>query len=151
MKFGGIEMPVYQGWDADGRHIVRERFEVTGVLDDGRVFEIAVDVDFVFDGASIPRWLWRVCGHPLSIPRVAAALAHDWLYAAQVCDRELADDIYRAICRQVGIGGFAAGVEYYALRWFGGSAWKEKTENDMKFARMRGRMYLEGERMEVAA
>ncbi len=32
------------------------------------------------DGASIPRFLWRVCGHPLESPRLYAALLHDWIY-----------------------------------------------------------------------
>ena len=32
------------------------------------------------DGASIPRFLWRVCGHPLEAPRLYAALLHDWIY-----------------------------------------------------------------------
>ena len=32
------------------------------------------------DGASIPRFLWRICGHPYQVPRAYAALLHDWLY-----------------------------------------------------------------------
>lgn len=49
---------------------------------------------FVTDGASIPRFLWRVCGHPFSPYAVAPALAHDALYRSRLlpraeCDREL--------------------------------------------------------------
>lgn len=145
MKFGGIVMPIYQGFDKDGRHIVRELFQVDGVLEDGRVFEIMVAAGFIFDGASIPRALWRLCGHPMSVPRVAAALAHDWLYSAHVCDRAVADEIYRVLCKRVGISGFCAGTEYYTLRHFGGSAWKSHGENDEAFARARGMLVLEGE------
>ena len=147
MKFGGIEMPVYQGYDSDDRHITRALFQVDGVLGDGRVFEIMVAEGFIFDGASIPRALWRLCGHPMSVPRVAAALAHDWLYAAHVCDRAVADEIYRILCKRVGISGFCAGTEYYTLRLFGGSAWKSHGEEDQNAARKCGMLVLEGEIM----
>ena len=147
MTFGGVEMPVYQGFDSKDRHIVRSQFTVDGILPDGRVFEITVAGGFIFDGASIPRALWRVCGQPMSVPRVAAALIHDWLYSAHVCDRETADQIYRAICRRVGLGAFSVGVEYYTLRIFGRFAWKSHGVNDEKFARARGAMVLEGEVM----
>lgn len=147
MKFGGVKMPVYQGFDETGRHCVVAHFAVDGILDDGRVFEIVVKPGFLFDGASIPRALWRLCGHPMEVPRVAAALAHDWLYSAHVCDRKIADQIYRVLCKKLGISGFAAGTEYYTLRLFGGSAWKSHDANDEAFARSRGRLILEGEYM----
>lgn len=150
MKFGGIEMPIVQGHDKkDGvdLYALRSNFHVTGVLPDGRVFEVWVREGFVFDGASIPRALWRLCGHPMSVPRVAAALAHDWLYAAHVCDRAVADEIYRILCKRVGISGFCAGTEYYTLRLFGGSAWKSHGEEDQNAARKCGMLVLEGEIM----
>jgi hypothetical protein len=145
MKFGGIEMPVYQGYDEDGRHVTKALFQVEGRLDDGREFSLMISAGFIFDGASIPRVLWRVCGHPLSVPRVAAALAHDWLYRAHVCDRKLADEIYRTICRQVGIGGFCAGTEHYTLRMFGKGAWKSWKAYDQIEAREYGLFILNGE------
>ena len=45
-----------------------------------RGFEFTVPAGTRTDGASIPRFLWRVCGHPLQAPRVYAATLHDWLY-----------------------------------------------------------------------
>lgn len=86
-------------------------------------FDFVIPADTTTDGASIPRLLWRVCGHPLQAPRVYAALAHDWLYrnAWRIgITRKEADRIYRALLRHFGVGAFAAGVEYYALRMFGG-------------------------------
>lgn len=74
------------------------------------------------DGASIPRFLWRVCGHPLQAPRVYAALAHDWLYRHGWrigITRKEADRVYRALLRHFGISAWRAAVEYRALRWFG--------------------------------
>jgi len=90
------------------------------------------------DGASIPRFLWRLCGHPLQAPRVYAALLHDWLYggdgpedaseaSAWPCDltRKEADECYRALLRHFGVPAWAATIEYYALRLAGGSHYKK--------------------------
>lgn len=85
------------------------------------------------DGASIPRFLWRVCGHPLMAPRVYAAMLHDWLYegvdptvdmgGAHPSDisRKEADQCYWALLRHFGVAAWRAKIEYYALRLFGGS------------------------------
>ena len=78
------------------------------------------------DGASIPRFLWRVCGHPLQAPRVYAATLHDWLYggAELGITRKEADRCYYALCRHFGIPWWKAKTEYYALRWFGASHYR---------------------------
>ncbi len=84
------------------------------------------------DGASIPRFLWRVCGHPLEAPRVYAAMLHDWLYSGVDPDkprgarpseisRKDADLCYYFLLRHFGVSRFKAMVEYIALRLFGGS------------------------------
>ena len=118
-----ISMPIYQGV-AGSRHVLAADWRVWGDLPDGRRFWITVRRGFVFDGASIPRLLWRLCGHPLEVPRIAAALAHDWLYASHVCDRQTADMIFRELCRRVGIGCLRRGVEYRVLRLCGDIAWR---------------------------
>lgn len=73
------------------------------------------------DGASIPRCLWRICGHPLQVPRVYAALVHDWLYGSAFADvpREKADEIYRELQIAFGIPAWKAWTEWAALRLFG--------------------------------
>ena len=79
------------------------------------------------DGASIPRALWRVCGHPLACPRVYAALLHDWIYGGGGRDecptRADADAVYRDLLIELGWGRVRARIEYVALRIFGGSHW----------------------------
>ena len=84
--------------------------------------DIVIPAGATTDGASIPRFLWRVCGHPLQSPRVYAALAHDWLYRNGWrfgITRKEADRIYRALLRHFGVSAWRAAVEYRALRWFG--------------------------------
>jgi len=140
----GVRMPVYRGDAATGRHVVAVSWRVDGVLPDGRVFIVRVAVGFAFDGCSIPRALWRICGHPMEVPRVAAALAHDWLYAAHVCDRATADAVYAAICRAVGMGSVRTWIEHKALRLCGASAWKSHGAADQEFARAHGVLVLDG-------
>ena len=141
--FGDVRMPHYHGVKGSV-HAVDGGWSVDGILPDGRVFEIVVGDGFTFDGCSTPRFLWRVTGHPLEVPRVAAALAHDWVYAAQLTSRKTADQIYREICRQVGMSRVRAFAEYLALRAFGWLAWNEKDEAGMVFARSRGEIWIEG-------
>ena len=90
--YGDVAMPIVHGVEGSTVALVAD-WSVSGFLPDGRVFRIRVRNGFVYDGASIPRLLWRLCGHPLEAPRIAAALAHDWLYSSHVCDRETADAI----------------------------------------------------------
>ena len=79
------------------------------------------------DGASIPRMLWRLCGHPLAYPRVYAALLHDWIYGGGGRDecptRADADTVYRDLLFDLGWGRVRSCIEYAALRIFGGSHW----------------------------
>lgn len=140
----GVMMPDYHGDAATGQHVVSVDWEVSGVLSDGRVFAVSVRVGFKFDGCSVPRFLWWLCGHPMEVPRVAAALAHDWLYAAHVCDRETADMIFKAICRMVGLSALRYNTEYWTLRVAGGAAWKSHGAADQEFARAHGVLVLDG-------
>lgn len=141
--FGDVRMPNYHGVNGSV-HAVDGGWSVAGVLPDGRVYEIVVGDGFTFDGCSTPRFLWRITGHPLEVPRVAAALAHDWAYLSQLTSRKTADRIYRDICRQVGMSRVRAFAEYLALRVFGWLAWDEKDEEGMVFARTHGAIWVEG-------
>ena len=98
---------------------------------------------FTFDGASIPRVLWRLCGTPMDAPRVVAALAHDWLYAAHKTTREAADFVYYDLMRAVGIPRWKCLLELTALRWCGGKAWKSHDWEDEDFARAHGALGIQ--------
>jgi len=116
-------------------------------IDDVCGFRFTVPAGTRTDGASIPRFLWRICGHPLQVPRVYAALLHDWLYgdfeltapaihdsryygSALPCDltRKDADECYRALSRHFGIPWWKANIEYYALRLFGAAHYRKETD-----------------------
>ena len=138
LKYGGVEMPIYQGVYGNTHVLAADwsiEIDVAGLR-----ARITVRKGFVFDGASVPRALWWLCGNPFEVPRVAASLAHDWLYAAHVTDRETADKIFREICRMVGVNYFRRNVEYLALRPFGDKAWYSHGPVDVTFARSHGSM-----------
>lgn len=121
--------PVY---DKDGKPV----WQKEATLMQQWTFEIrghwfSIPTGFQTDGASIPRLLWRVCGHPLAVPRVYAALMHDWLYrngygCPQDIDRAEADACYRDFLIAIGWGTIKSYTEYYSLRLFGGSNWKDR-------------------------
>lgn len=141
--YGEIQMPHYQGVYGSTSRVTRD-WTISFALPDGQVV-ITVKANFIFDGASIPRALWRVCGHPLETPRIAAALAHDWLYAAHVCERDEADLIYREILRAVGVAGWRRWIEWSTLRVAGGIAWRSHADGvALDLARKRGELQFDG-------
>ena len=95
------------------------------LLEDFRIhlwdMDITVPKYFITDGASIPRFLWRVCGTPMDVPRLYAAIVHDYLYAEKLVSRKEADQIYRDFQIELGVSKWKAYTEYYALRLFGAS------------------------------
>ena len=100
-------------------------------IDDVYGLRLTIDAGFSTDGASIPRFLWRVCGHPLEAPRVYAATLHDYLYRngwELGVSRETADECYYALLRHFGVASWRATTEYYALRWFGASNYRKGTD-----------------------
>ena len=119
-----IRLPVWGETDA----VLMEDWHIEDVAN----FSFTVPANTTTDGASIPRFLWRICGHPLEAPRVYAAMLHDWLYAGVDPDtpcgakpsditRKEADLCYYFLLRHFGVSRFKAMVEYIALRLFGGS------------------------------
>lgn len=138
----GIAMPDYHGTgneDNENEKEVSKNWRVE-IKVDNFVYIIDVFAGFKWDGASIPRALWRLCGHPFTCPREAAALAHDWLYASHAVDRETADKIYRELQKVLGINIISRNIEYYTLRWFGGFAWRAKSVTEIHDANYFGNM-----------
>ena len=55
---------------------------------------ILVPKGFESDGCSMPRFFWRVFGHPFDMQYLREAILHDWLYKTQQFDRKTADLIF---------------------------------------------------------
>lgn len=129
MKVVILDLPKIQpGEDGGEFWVLVEDFHV---LVDGMMF--TVPAGFKTDGASIPRFLWRLCGHPLETRRFPIAVLHDWLYEVdQGLTRQQVDEIYRDGLVSLDFSKWAANAEYYAIRLFGGSRWMTSTETPTK-------------------
>ena len=141
--YGEIPMPQVTPAAVKGTWRLLAPYNVS-VACGGKRYSFCIQAGFEFDGASIPRGLWRLCGHPLEAPRIAAALVHDWLYRAQVTERGVADDIFNAVCKAVGMSAWRTGPEWAALRACGWAAWNGNHEwNKIAAARELGVMNIE--------
>jgi len=83
-----------------------------------------VPAGYCTDFASVPRWLWW-----LFPPRGRwnrAAIVHDYLYERHV-DRFVADAMFRAGMKDLGVPWLPRLAMYYAVRLFGGftSSWRK--------------------------
>jgi len=92
------------------------------------------------DGASIPRFFWRVIGHPMMLPYVKAAVIHDagymdkleWSYkedgewVAEAHTRKEIDELFLALMKALGISWWRRTMMYQAVRWFGGKHWTKR-------------------------
>jgi hypothetical protein len=74
-------IPIY---DSDQEFYLRNDYFLcfTFIDEDGVVHKVEIFIPalFIFDGASIPRFFWRVVGFPLSPRFIVAALIHDALF-----------------------------------------------------------------------
>ena len=90
-----------------------------------------VPVGFIFDGASVPKFLTNIL--PRSGARYDRAVClHDWLYASHLADRKTADDLFLEAMRSDGVGKIKSWVMYRAVRVFGHKAYQKISDKDAK-------------------
>lgn len=88
-------------------------------------YGITVKEGFITDGVSIPRILWRICGHPLQGRLLAPAIVHDALYQSEALDRRDCDRIFHALLLANGVNKVKARVLYWGVRMGGGYVWDD--------------------------
>ena len=94
-----------------------------------------VPAQFCFDGASIP-WGLRNSFSPTDTRYLAAAAIHDLLYIARYYPQRLCDDIFLAAIEACGQTGKAKRTAmYWAVRLFGGPAYRQNTKAETMAAR----------------
>ena len=112
----------------------------TCLLDDGEILlDKPVDIvlpnrgtlhiseGFRWDGASIPRPFWSGCYHPYHHRIIAAALAHDGMYQAELFPRSDCDWIFLEMLQTWGVSWYQRNKMYLAVRAAGGAVWKRHT------------------------
>ena len=96
-------------------------------LPDGRIRLIRgfgeVPRGFVCDGASLPRFFWRVFGHPYDKIHIRGGVRHDWGYTVggDKKKRKACDKRYREDIRADGQSFVLSWLEYLAVRLCGRS------------------------------
>ena len=94
-------------------------------MPDGRIRLVKelgeVPVGFVCDGASIPRFFWRIFGHPYDRIHIRSGVKHDYAYTlgGDELMRQAADWDYHEGIRHDGAGAIRSQLEYLTLRIFG--------------------------------
>ena len=79
--------------------------------------------DFTCDGASVPRFFWRLFGHPYDRKHIRGGVRHDWRYSVggDEAMRKVDDEQYREDLKADGQGVVLAWCEYFVLRLCGRS------------------------------
>lgn len=83
---------------------------------------------FSTDGASIPRFFWRLIGCPLRGRYAPAAVIHDSLYHSHLTTKHTADLIFYEALLDLGVKGWRSKALFEAVDKFGKSAWDSHPE-----------------------
>ncbi len=96
---------------------------------------VTVEAGFVTDGASIPRLLWRVVGHPFMGLVLLPAIIHDALYQSEALPRDVCDRIFFDLLVANGVNKNKARVMYWGVRIGGGFVWRGHDVSDVAMAK----------------
>ena len=107
-----------RGEDADKIRLICHLFYVYGEE------KIIVPAGFVSDGASIPRFFWRIIGSPFRGMYRDAAIVHDWLYFSGKYTRLETDRIFKQAMKELGVSAWRRGAMYRAVRIGGANSWQ---------------------------
>jgi hypothetical protein len=116
------------------RREVKLMESVVYTLPDGR--RLLIKKGFIFDGGSIPRFFWRIIGHPLDHEFIRAVLPHDGLYASELLPQDECDRIFLEFMQYYDcIGWVKRNAMYKAVDWFGGNVWDDHSPASVYQAR----------------
>ena len=101
---------------------------------------------FRSDGASVPRFLWRVLGSPYDPDIVAQSIAHDALYRGEIVPRKDADAAYRDLMAEGGVGKRRRRVFWIGVRLFGWLTYLRHTPESVAEARRHIELAFAGSR-----
>ena len=84
-------------------------------------YNFIIKENYCYDGASIPRFFWRVIGSNASAEFLVASLVHDVLCENHQYidhDRQLSSNVFRALLIASGVSEFKANIMYTAVDTF---------------------------------
>ena len=90
----------------------------TRLMPPSKKHEFTIPKNYCWDGATIPRFFWRLIGAKTSAEFLIPSLVHDWMcvYHNSVgYDRNFSSRVFRALLIAAGVGKFKAQVMYLAV------------------------------------
>lgn len=104
-----------------------ERGDVYTLIKPVKRYGLEIPAGFQSDGASVPRFFWRVVFPPGDVHALAAAFLHDYIYRTHPTGwtRKAADDLFLETLIADGVPKRRAYLAYWGVRIFGASAWNE--------------------------
>lgn len=98
------------------------------IFDGGRLVERHERAGATYDGASIPRILWSIAGHPLEQRYRWASYWHDRECENALCaeDRMIADAIFLRLLRQAEVPKWKRLAMWLAVRFYSIFIWRPK-------------------------
>ena len=83
-----------------------------------KCYKFTIHKDYVFDGATIPRFFWRIIGSPTDNNFLISSLCHDVLcenHSYIDNDRQLSSNVFRALLIAAGVSGLKANIMFFAV------------------------------------
>lgn len=107
-------------------HPEDERGNVFKLLEPLQYGELIVPAEFESDGASVPRFFWRLVFPPGDAQAMFAAILHDYIYREKPKDwsRYDADRLFFELLKVDGVPKWRAKLAYWGVRLFGRSSWE---------------------------
>lgn len=107
-------------------HHADDRGNVFRLLEPLQYGALTVPAGFESDGASVPRFFWRLVFPPGDADALRAAILHDYIYREHPAgwDRSAADRLFRDVLLIDGVPGWRSRLAWAAVRIFGGGSWR---------------------------
>ena len=107
-------------------HRADERGNVFTLLEPLRRNELTVPAGFESDGASVPRFFWRIVFPPGDSQALRAAILHDYIYREHPAgwSRADADRLFFDVLTADGVPKTRAKLAYWGVRLFGKGSWE---------------------------
>lgn len=96
----------------------------------------SISTGFITDGATIPRFAWRLLNHPMQLPLIAAAVLHDAEYSAELHTRKECDVRFLEAMHRLNISWLKRNTIHIAVRSFGWIVWNKHTALTIAAARL---------------
>ena len=94
---------------------------------------LTIKAGFDFDGASIPRWLWSLIGHPVEPTILPGALPHDGLYCTHAFSKARTDQLFLDVMAAFDRGRINRKLCYGAVETAGRFVWPKTPEEIAKY------------------